>query len=95
MKLHAIASFVLLGCPLLTAQNTASVHADPPALQTSSSLVIVPTMVRSAFGEFVPGLAVKDFKLTDNGVEQRVQLDCRSKPKTRDRGCDADRCRGS
>ncbi len=75
MKLHAIASFVLLGCPLLTAQNTASVHADPPALQTSSSLVIVPTMVRSAFGEFVPGLAVKDFKLTDNGVEQRVQLD--------------------
>lgn len=43
-----------------------------PAIRSTSTLVIVPTLVRSASGEFVTNLRANDFRLTDNGVEQKV-----------------------
>ena len=46
-----------------------------PQLSTSTSLVLVPTLVRSATGEPVPDLHAADFHITDNGVVQRVTLD--------------------
>ena len=45
-------------------------------LQTRTNLVSIPTLVRSATGEPVYGLTVKDFLITDNGVEQKqITLD--------------------
>src|SRR5580698_4967762 len=41
-------------------------------IQATSSLVIVPALVRTASGEFLTNLGAGDFRLTDNGVEQKV-----------------------
>jgi len=46
-----------------------------PDITSTSTLVIVPTLVRSPAGELVTNLGVKDFRLTDNGVEQKVSLE--------------------
>jgi hypothetical protein len=37
-------------------------------------LVIVPTLVRSASGELVTDLDASHFRLTDNGIEQKVSV---------------------
>jgi VWFA-related protein len=54
-------------------QSTTS-DPDPlrPAIRSTSTLVIVPTLVRSASGDFVTNLRANDFRLTDNGIEQKV-----------------------
>ncbi|MEO8870898.1 MAG: VWA domain-containing protein [Granulicella sp.] len=54
-----------------------SVPATNPqtTIRSTSTLVIVPTMVTSEPGSLVESLAANDFKLTDNGVEQKVSLE--------------------
>jgi VWFA-related protein len=49
--------------------------AAAPTIQSTSTLVIVPTLVRSPSGELVETLHSGDFRLTDNGVEQRVSIE--------------------
>jgi VWFA-related protein len=46
-----------------------------PTIRSVSRLVIVPTIVRSSTGEFVPNLGPSDFELTDNGVPQKIYLE--------------------
>jgi len=46
-----------------------------PDITSTSTLVIVPTLVRSPAGELVTNLDAKDFRLTDNGVEQKVSIE--------------------
>ena len=46
-----------------------------PTIRSVSRLVIVPTIVRSNTGEFVPDLGPSDFELTDNGVPQKIYLE--------------------
>jgi VWFA-related protein len=51
-------------------------HPDALATITSTSnLVIIPTLVRSQSGELIQTLHANDFRLTDNGVEQRISVD--------------------
>lgn len=47
----------------------------PPAITTTSNLVVVPTLVRSPTGELVQDLQSQDFSLSDDGVDQHVSLD--------------------
>lgn len=47
----------------------------PPAITTTSNLVVVPTLVRAPTGELVQNLLARDFKLRDDGVDQQVSLD--------------------
>src|ERR1700761_6513254 len=53
--------------------------AAPPGGQSTitstSTLVIVPTLVRSTSGDLVYGLKPEDFLLTDNGVEQKISIE--------------------
>jgi VWFA-related protein len=46
-----------------------------PTLRARTNLVLVPTLVEAKSGEPVFNLTAKDFLVTDNGVEQKVQLD--------------------
>jgi len=44
-------------------------------LHSTATLVLVPTLVRTASGELIPNLTAGDFRLTDNGVEQKVTVE--------------------
>lgn len=64
------------GCALAqsaTEQSTTEQSAE--TLRSSTSLVLVPTLVWTADGALVHSLGAKDFRVTDNGVEQVVTLE--------------------
>jgi hypothetical protein len=70
----------LISCTLLVLMANASSaqNADgSPAqvLRSTSTLVIVPTLVRSRSGELIKGLDAAHFRLIDNGREQDVFLE--------------------
>jgi VWFA-related protein len=44
-------------------------------IRSTSTLVIVPTLVKSKAGTFVADLGAGDFTLTDNGVKQKVSVE--------------------
>ena len=46
-----------------------------PSITTTSTLVIVPALVRDSSGQLLPALHASDFLLTDNGVSQHVSLE--------------------
>lgn len=47
----------------------------PPTIRSTSTLVVVPTLVRSPSGELIQTLHASDFRLTDNGVDQKVSVE--------------------
>ena len=51
---------------------TSSDELSNPTIRSASTLVIVPTLVRSASGELVANLDASHFRLLDNGIEQKV-----------------------
>lgn len=65
----------------LSAANLAPAQASPTPpeaiIQARSNLVVLPTVVRSASGDLVHGLTAANFRVTDNGVEQKVTLESR------------------
>jgi VWFA-related protein len=72
-KARCAGAAALFAAHLAFAQNPVS----PPTaeIRTSSTLVVVPTLVRSDSGELVFGLHANDFSVTDNGIEQKVTLE--------------------
>jgi VWFA-related protein len=59
-----------------SAQTPPSVPLNTPSTITSTStLVIVPTLVRSTSGDLIYGLKPADFRLTDNGIEQKITIE--------------------
>lgn len=72
----------LLAVATATAQLPDSSGAPPVsyadqahALRSQSSVVLVPALVRDGRGKLVFTLRADDFRLTDNGVEQKLTLD--------------------
>lgn len=53
------------------------IRAQEPlsTLRSESSVVLVPTLVRTKAGEITYGLEAKDFLIEDDGIEQDVSLD--------------------
>jgi VWFA-related protein len=73
-----IAQFLPLSLMLGTALGQMTSPEQDLAISTIRSvsrLVIVPTIVRSRIGEFVPDLGPSDFELTDNGFPQKISLE--------------------
>jgi VWFA-related protein len=71
-------SGVLFSAGLLTGQGATGAQSPPEAvasLRTKSSLVLVPTLVRTTEGRPVYTLSAADFILRDDGVPQTVHLD--------------------
>ena len=50
-------------------------QTTPPAISSESTVVLVPTLVKTKSGGLVLGLAARDFIVEDDGVEQSIQLD--------------------
>jgi VWFA-related protein len=71
----SVATLILMAHTAL-GQSTTSWHdASNPAIRSTSTLVIVPTLVQSASGEPVANLDASDFRLTDNGIDQKVSAE--------------------
>jgi hypothetical protein len=46
-----------------------------PVLRRGTTLVLVPTLIKTSSGEPVFGLTANDFILTDDGIEQKISLE--------------------
>lgn len=60
---------------VLHAQSPRDNSSQTPAITATSSLVVVPVLVRGSAGASVPTLRAADFLLTDNGAPQTVVVD--------------------
>jgi len=69
-----VALGLLLPCVVL-AQLAPASASQATSLRTQSDLVIVPALVRSSDGKLVFSLKADDFRLTDDGIEQKLTLD--------------------
>lgn len=71
LRLSRFAAFALVAFQAMSicAQDT------PTTITTRSTLVLVPALVRTKSGAMVYTLDAKDFTLTDNGVEQKLNLE--------------------
>ena len=69
------APFVHAQNPVPTAQSPTETDSPTASITVSSSLVVVPALVRTKSGELVYTLKADDFILTDNGVEQKLRLE--------------------
>ena len=67
-----IATLVVLAHVALGQSRPVSDKPSNPTIRSASTLVIVPTLVRSASGEPVTNLDGSHFRLLDNGIEQKV-----------------------
>jgi VWFA-related protein len=77
MKCHVFLSFCLslsgvLSVEVIHAQTQESNQTPAAKIKTQTILVNEPVTVRNADGRMVPNLEPKDFKITDNGVEQII-----------------------
>jgi VWFA-related protein len=70
-----IAAIALLVLPAAFAQAPAASSPQPAQLRTQATVVLVPALVRNAQGEPVFTLKAGDFRVTDDGVEQKLKLD--------------------
>ena len=75
MKFRAAIAFLWISTALLHAQSPPSPEPPVPVISTRSSLVLVPTLVKTKAGELVYTLTANDFTITDNGAEQKVRLE--------------------
>jgi Ca-activated chloride channel family protein len=67
MRSATVCLLTAIFAPLLAAQET--------TIRTTVPLVVAPTIVTDAQGNYVNGLAEPDFLLYDNGVPQKIQVD--------------------
>ena len=80
-----VLAFALLACSAAIAQlppgpgappqGSAEQAPAPPALRSHSTVVLVPALVRDGAGKLVYTLKADDFRVTDDGIEQRLTLD--------------------
>ena len=70
-----VVAIALLLPSVAFAQAPVTSSPQPPQLRTQSTVVLVPALVRNAQGEIVFTLKADDFRVTDDGVEQKLTLD--------------------
>jgi len=79
MRFRAAIAFLCLPAAWMCAQNVpanAPIPATPvPTISAQSTLVLVPTLVKTKKGELVFTMTGNDFTITDNNVEQKVHLE--------------------
>jgi len=71
----SIAAYIALALAVHAALGQSPTSRDQSSkttIRSASALVIVPTLVQSLSGEFVANLDASHFRLSDNGIEQKV-----------------------
>src|SRR6266853_4299264 len=66
---------VQFGVVSASASSVCLAQVEGPRLRSESTVVLVPTLVKTKSGDIVNGLSARDFIVEDNGVEQSVKLD--------------------
>jgi VWFA-related protein len=72
--MRLVAAGGLLGCAIALAQAPPS-PGPPPSLRTQTNVVLVPALVRNGKGDLIFTLNAGDFRVTDDGIEQKLTLD--------------------
>jgi VWFA-related protein len=75
LAVKSLLFLVFVVVPAALAQISPVPAAQPPVLTTQTTIVLVPALVRTKAGAPVFTLKAEDFLLTDDGVEQRANLD--------------------
>jgi len=87
LRPRLLLALFLIAAPAVLAQTAPAAPSAPPAqpeppstqqtttITTRSTLVLVPALVRTKSGSMVYTLGADAFTLTDNGVEQKLNLD--------------------
>jgi VWFA-related protein len=77
MRFVLVVRFVILlaWIPVALAQDSTTPAPTSPVLSARSNLVLVPALVRTKAGELVFTLTAKDFRITDDGIEEKVALE--------------------
>ena len=75
MKEVAYLTALLLMTIAVSGQRQPRERENPTTIRATSNLVMVPALVRLASGEIVGDLKAEDFKLTDNGAEQKISVE--------------------
>jgi VWFA-related protein len=70
-----IAVIAMLGASIAAAQTPATAVPQGTPLRTQTTVVLVPALVSTGSGNPVFTLTAEDFKITDDGVEQKLTLD--------------------
>jgi VWFA-related protein len=70
-----IAAVAMLGASVTAAQTLATTVPQGTPLRTQTTVVLVPALVSTGNGQPVFTLAADDFRITDDGVEQKLMLD--------------------
>jgi VWFA-related protein len=73
--MRLVAAIAILSSSFGLAQAPVASLPKNPQLQTQSTVVLVPALVRNPQGELVFTLKADDFRVTDDGVEQKLTLD--------------------
>lgn len=73
--MNRASTVVLLLWFVALAQGQTPPASQTPPLRAQSTVVLVPALVRNAQGELVFTLKAGDFRVTDDGVEQKLTLD--------------------
>ena len=73
--MRLISAVVLLGCSVAVAQAPPVPLPESAPLRTETNVVVVPALVSTAGGQPVFTLTAEDFRITDDGVEQKLTLD--------------------
>jgi VWFA-related protein len=72
VNIAAHIALVLAAHAALGQSPTSRDESSNPPLRSASALVIVPTVVQSVSGDLVANLDASRFRLSDNGIEQKV-----------------------
>jgi VWFA-related protein len=77
---HQVEAATVVTCSAALFVALLSAAQQPSTIRVPVRLVSVPTLVVSIEGKYLPGLAISDFQLTDNGQRQTFKLDTNSLP---------------
>ena len=75
MNIAVHIALVLAAHAALGQSPTSRGESSQPTIRSASALVTVPTLVRSISGELVANLDASHFRLSDNGIEQKVSVE--------------------
>ncbi|MFP5249734.1 MAG: VWA domain-containing protein [Acidobacteriota bacterium] len=75
MRLPAIALLLTLAPAMCAAQGATPVAAEQSVLRSQTTVVLVPALVRTQSGAIVYTLSADDFRLTDDGVPEKLTLE--------------------
>lgn len=74
VMLIVVCAFELEGQSSASRASASREQTNPPTVQSESTVVLVPTLVKNKLGDVVHGLTAANFIVDDNGIAQSVRM---------------------